>query len=109
MCTTFARSDSVSQIDAVLPAAANSTHKIEQVRVCVDGHTAHVSGLLVCAYAHTAPEYTQLMANTVLPAPKAGLVYCETPAGTLVFDGGRIRVKGGTVDTQYRFHDSFTV
>lgn len=100
---------SVSQKDTVVPDTANSTHKIGQVRICIDGHTAHVSGLLECVYAHTASEYTHLMSSSALPTPKGGIVYCETPAGALAIDAGRIRVHGGAAGTSYRFHDSYAV
>lgn len=93
-----------------MPAStANATHKLGQVRIYVDGHTAHVSGMLECVYAHTVSEYTQLMASSEMPAPKAGIVYCDTPAGTLAIEAGRIRVHGGTAGTSYRFHDSYAV
>ncbi len=92
----------------MLPNAANSTHRIEQVRMVRDGHTVHVSGLLTCVYAQT-DGYSQLIASTTLPAPSAGIVYCDTPAGHLAIEEGRIRVHGGTVGTSYRFHDSYAV
>jgi hypothetical protein len=100
--------DSVSQSNVVLPNAANSTHRIEQVRMVRDGHTVHVSGLLTCVYAQI-DGYSQLIASTTLPAPSAGIVYCDTPAGHLAIEEGRIRVHGGTVGTSYRFHDSYAV
>ena len=100
---------SVSQKDAVVPDTANSTHKIGQVRIYVDGHTAHISGLLECVYAHTASEYMHLMSSSALPTPKGGIVYCETPAGALAIDAGRIRVHGGAAGTSYRVHDSYAV
>ena len=96
----------MSQKNNVLTSTANSTHRIEQVRVVRDGHTVHVSGLLTCAYAQT-DGYSQLIASTALPAPPAGIVYCDTPAGHLAIEEGRIRVHGGTVGTSYRFHDSY--
>lgn len=65
--------------------------------------------MLTCVYAHTASEYTQLIASDALPTPKAGIVYCDTPAGTLAVEAGRIRVHGGTTGTSYRFHDCYAV
>lgn len=65
--------------------------------------------MLTCVSTHTASEYTQLMASDALPTPKAGVAYCETPAGTLAVDAGRIMVYGGTAGTSHRFHDCYAV
>lgn len=102
-------SNSISQINTVLQNTANATHKIEQVRLYIDGHTAHISGLLTCVYAPSDTAYNVLLSSSALPVPKAGLAYCETDAGDLVFDSGIIKVSGGTKGKQVRFHDSYAV
>ena len=100
-------SDSVSQRDTVISGtAANATHRLSQVDVYIDGHTAHVSGVLECVYAHTG-AYTTLLASAALPKPKCGLAYCDTPAGSLAIGEGEIKVHGGTVGATYRWHDSY--
>lgn len=87
---------------------ANPTHKISQILLYRDGRTMHVSGVLQCVYAHTG-EYTRILADTGLPAPRCGIAYCDTPAGSLAICEGEIKVHGGTVGTTYRFHDSYAV
>ncbi len=96
----------MSQRNEVAANTANATHKIEQVRIYRDGHTVHVSGLITCVYAHTG-GYEQVLTSPALPAPLAGIVYCDTPAGHLAIEEGRIRVHGGTVGTSWRWHDSY--
>lgn len=99
---------SVSQSDTVLKDTANSTHRLSQIDVYIDGRTAHVSGVLECVYAHTG-AYTVLLTSSALPKPRCGLAYCETPAGTVAIGEGEIKVHGGAVGTTYRWHDSYAI